>query len=183
MSMHHGVMRTPGLPAGATRTVWNAAHHTELMPGDLVLGRTGDVMRTLLGSCVAVILTDPRRTVGAMCHIVHVGRPSHTQRHNTAYGVVAMQEMFRRLTSVGITARLCQAFVYGGGNMFPGQVAGGGVGSRNAQWVMRYLQEHDIQILDDSIEGDGCRKVSWVVGADYPRVERMPVVREAPHAD
>ena len=40
------------------------------------LGYAGDRMKTLLGSCVAVILTDQRRTVGTMCHIVHVGRPT-----------------------------------------------------------------------------------------------------------
>ena len=35
----------------------------ELLPGDTALGYAGDRMKTLLGSCVAVILTDPRRTV------------------------------------------------------------------------------------------------------------------------
>jgi chemotaxis protein CheD len=153
------------------------------MPGDVVLGRAGDAMRTLLGSCVAVILTDPRRTVGAMCHIVHAGRPSHAHRHDTTYGVVAMDEMFRRLTSVGITARLCQAFVYGGGNMFPDRVADGGVGSRNVQWVMRFLHEHHIQMVDCATEGDGCRKVSWVVGPTPPQVEMMQVARGGGHAD
>ena len=38
----------------------------DLMPGDVALGTAGDQLKTLLGSCVSVILTDPRRTVGAM---------------------------------------------------------------------------------------------------------------------
>ena len=38
--------------------------HT-LHPGDVVCAERGDRMETLLGSCVAVVLTDPRRTVGA----------------------------------------------------------------------------------------------------------------------
>jgi chemotaxis protein CheD len=32
---------------------------TTLHPGDVVLGLRGDRLQTLLGSCVAVVLTDP----------------------------------------------------------------------------------------------------------------------------
>ena len=44
--------------------------HT-LHPGDLAFATRGERLDTLLGSCVAIVLTDPRRTVGVMCHIVH----------------------------------------------------------------------------------------------------------------
>jgi len=81
----------------------------ELMPGDVALGRAGDQLKTLLGSCVSVILTDPRRTVGVMCHIVHVGHPNAANQNNTAFGAVAMAEMTRRL---GSTPEL---FLTGGG--------------------------------------------------------------------
>ena len=42
-----------------------------LHPGDVACGERGERFETLLGSCVAIVLTDPRRTIGAMCHIVH----------------------------------------------------------------------------------------------------------------
>ena len=74
----------------------------ELMPGDVATGDAGEVLKTLLGSCVCVILTDPRRTVGSMCHIVHVGLPNAENRHNTAYGVAAMHAMFTELRARGI---------------------------------------------------------------------------------
>ena len=48
--------------------------HT-LHPGDLAFATRGERLDTLLGSCVAIVLTDPRRTVGVMCHIVHA-RPA-----------------------------------------------------------------------------------------------------------
>ena len=84
-----------------------AAAVYELMPGDVVLGRTGDQLKTLLGSCVAVILTDPRRTVATMCHIVHVARPNVANTGNTAYCVCAMDVMFDRLRVVCLTHRSC----------------------------------------------------------------------------
>lgn len=153
----------------------------ELMPGDVVLGAAGDQLRTLLGSCVSVILTDPRRTVGAMCHIVHVGRAKTGDSHNTAFGVPAMHEMFRLLQGVGIVPRLCHAFVYGGGNLFPDMLTAYDVGGNNAAWVMRYLRDHGISVVEQSLGGAGYRKVSWAVGGGDPVVEMVMVNQEAPH--
>ncbi len=149
------------------------AGNTELMPGDVVLGLAGDGLRTLLGSCVAVVLTDPRRTVGAMCHIVHVGTPNPANAHNTAYGAVAMRAMFERLHGVGIAAQRCHAFVYGGGNMFPALVSGPQVGQRNVHWALEFLAGHGIAVLDQCVGGCSYRRVWWRVGPDLPRVDNV----------
>ena len=159
--------------AGAVSVPQRSA--TELMPGDVALGLADDSLRTLLGSCVSVILTDPRRTVGAMCHIVHVGSPNAANRHNTAYGEVAMQDMFRRLQGVGILPQRCHAYVYGGGNMFPGIASGPLVGDRNAQWVWDFLHDHGIAVVDYSLGGTSYRKVSWTVGHSEPSVENVSI--------
>ncbi len=145
----------------------------ELMPGDVSLGLAGAQFKTLLGSCVAVILTDPRRTVASMCHIVHVGTPPADNRHNTAYGVVAMHEMFTRLRALGINPRMCQAYVFGGGNMFPHLFRERHVGANNVDWVLHYLQAHGVVIVDQCLGGNGYRKVSWTVGPQAPVVETV----------
>lgn len=145
----------------------------ELMPGDVALGQSGDQLKTLLGSCVSVILTDPRRTVGAMCHIVHVGKPNAANRRNTAYGTVAMDDMFAKLRAVGVNPAMCQAYVFGGGNMFPQLFGGTHVGSSNANWVLDFLEHHGIRVVDHSLSGNGYRKVSWTVGPEEPVVETV----------
>ena len=145
----------------------------DLMPGDVALGDVGAQFKTLLGSCVSVILTDPRRTVGSMCHIVHVGKPNADNRQNTAYGEVAMQVMFTQLRARGINPAMCQAFVYGGGNMFPQLFRGKHVGSSNVDWVLQYLQDQGVAVVDQCLGGAGYRKVSWTVGAQDPVVETV----------
>lgn len=157
-------LKLPGLPVN------NAV---ELMPGDVALGVADDQLKTLLGSCVSVILTDPRRTVGAMCHIVHVGTPNAANRHNTAYGVAAMHEMFTLLRSKSVNPRMCEAYVYGGGNMFPKLMTSTHVGQNNVDWVLDYLHHHGIGIVDHHLGGNGYRKVSWTVGPDEPVVETV----------
>ncbi|MDD2810701.1 chemotaxis protein CheD [Rhodoferax sp.] len=145
----------------------------ELLPGDVALGRSGDTLKTLLGSCVSVILTDPRRTVGVMCHIVHVGHPNAANQHNTAFGSVAMAEMTRRLFAIGFAPRSCEAYVVGGGNMFPQLVTHHHVGLNNVDWVMGYLAHHKIPVLKEDLGGTGYRKLSWVVGTKDPLVETV----------
>ena len=159
--------KAPPLSSG-----YNAAA-IELMPGHVVLGRAGDQLKTLLGSCVSVILTDPRRTVGVMCHIVHVGRPTAANAHNTAYGEVAMQEMFDLLIDVAIPPGRCHAFVYGGGNMFPQMFTTTHVGANNTHWVMNYLHDCGITVVDESLGGNGYRKVAWTVGREMPVVDTV----------
>jgi chemotaxis protein CheD len=156
-----------------------AVRTIELLPGDLAIGFIGDQFKTLLGSCVSVILTDPRRTVATMCHIVHVGQPNADNKVNTAYGANAMREMFRDLVSAGISPKLCQAFVFGGGNMFPDLMTQDNVGAKNGRWVMNFLLEHGIEVVAHSLEGTGYRKVSWTVGPQDPVSEMILVQSEA----
>lgn len=145
----------------------------ELMPGDVALATKGEQLKTLLGSCVSVILTDPRRTVATMSHIVHVGTPNAGNQYNTAYGSVSMQEMFGMLRSKGVNPAMCEAYVFGGGNMFPQIFNARNVGASNAEWVLGYLQAQGIVVVDQCLGGNGYRKVSWTVGMQEPLVETV----------
>jgi chemotaxis protein CheD len=153
------------------------------MPGDVALAFAQDQLKTLLGSCVSVILTDPKRTVAAMCHIVHVGKPNAANIRNTAYGVVAMDEMFARLRRVGVTPKLCEAYVFGGGNMFPHLFMARHVGASNSEWVLDYLHAQSIQVVDSCLGGNGYRKVAWTVGPTEPLVETVFAEQDSSHGD
>lgn len=154
--------------------------HT-LHPGDVARGTAGDRLETLLGSCVAVILTDPRRTVGVMCHIVHTGAMSNRLPKTSAHADVAFQTMHRLLLEFGITPSLCEAYVYGGGNMFPSQPnAPVDVGRDNARWVIDTLAETGIQVLYQDVGGTAYRRLSWMVSPDAPSVTSVQVDEVTP---
>lgn len=148
--------------------------HT-LHPGQLAFAERGERLETLLGSCVAVILTDARRTFGAMCHIVHAGTPVHANQDNCAYGPLALAAMDALLLSRGITPSLCQAYVYGGGNMFPQHYPGGGVGDSNAGWVMDALAARGVKVLLQDLGGTVYRRLAWTVGTHEPQVTSVLV--------
>lgn len=151
---------------GATRTT--------LYPGDVACGMRGDRFETLLGSCIAVVLTDPRRTVGAMCHIVHSTSAGSTPR-DSAWGDVALDLMYDLLRERGITPHLCEAYIYGGGNMFPGLCQGEHVGASNARWVLQALAAGGVRVLLQDVGGNTYRRLSWTVGPDAPQATAVTV--------
>jgi chemotaxis protein CheD len=166
------------LTAAGVLQAFGSVTHT-LHPGDVACGARGDRLVTLLGSCVAVVMTDPRRSVGAMCHIVHAspreGRHATAAHRDSAWGDVALDVMYEQLRKRGITPQLCEAYVYGGGNMFPGQFSAGHVGDSNARWTLQALAADGVRVLHHDLGGQRYRKLSWTVGPDAPEVTSVPL--------
>ena len=152
-----------------------AAPGRVLHPGDVVDAERGERLQTLLGSCVAIILTDPRRTVAAMCHVVHAGQPSQRSAHDSAYGEVALSAMARLLRARGITPGLCEAYVMGGGNMFPQQFSQAHVGLHNARWALGALARDGLRVVLADLGGTTYRRVAWTVGPNAPEVTAVAV--------
>ena len=161
--------------AGCARAMRDGAPLHTLHPGDVRVVDRGERLETLLGSCVAIVMTDPRRTVGAMCHVVH-SRPAIAEvRETAAWGEMALRTMYGGLLARGIVPALCEAWVYGGGHMFPERFSGPHVGQYNAQWALDTLQAEGIRVIDADLGGAHYRKLAWSVGAQPPQVVCVPV--------
>lgn len=167
------------LPWSATRPFVDSRAADPLVevlhPGDVALALAGHRLETLLGSCVSIILTDTRQTVGAMCHIVHAAEPPPQAAGDTSYARPAVEAMREGLWRVGMTPEFCRAYLYGGGNMFPDTFSERHVGAANVRWARAWLQAHGIAILAESTGGTFYRKVSWTVGQGEPSVQLVAV--------
>ena len=141
-----------------------------LHPGDVRCADRGTCLETLLGSCVAILLTDPRRSVGAMCHIVHCPAVENIGRGDTAFGSAALALMYTLLETRGIAPRLCEAYVFGGGNMFPSLFCETHVGQANAAWALAALAADGITVLRRDVGGAVYRRVRWTIGPGDPEV-------------
>jgi chemotaxis protein CheD len=146
-----------------------------LHPGDVACGVRGDRFETLLGSCVAVILADPRRTVGAMCHIVHAAGAPASRPGDTRHADVALAEMQRRLFAHDMRLELCEAYVFGGGNMFPRLYPHQPVGERNVHRVLDVLAAEGVRVLHHDVGGTAYRRLRWTVGPGAPEITAVAV--------
>jgi len=146
-----------------------------LHPGDVVCGDRGERLETLLGSCVSIVLTDPRRTVGVMCHILHSRSRGQAVPASAAFADVALDTMYAMLMAKGITPRLCVAYVYGGGNMFPDVFRNATVGDDNALWALEAMAADGIRVVHHDLGGRSYRRLAWTVGMGEPEVTSVHV--------
>jgi chemotaxis protein CheD len=167
-------MAAPAIPGAVQWPRLQAMLHT-LHPGDVAVVDRGDRMETLLGSCVAIVMTDPRRTVGAMCHIVHSRPPVGDAVETGVYAAGALRTMYAGLLARGITPSLCEAWVFGGGNMFPSLFAQRHVGDDNANWALDALARDGVRVIAHDVGGPVYRRLGWTVGTDAPDVVAVPV--------
>jgi chemotaxis protein CheD len=112
-----------------------------------------------------------------MCHVVHARPPVAGVAASTAYGDTALLKLNALLRSKGIEPRLCEAWAFGGGNMFPDRigplVSQGNVGRANAEWALDRLAELGVVVRGQSLGGNFYRRVSWLVGDGDPVIAEV----------
>ena len=165
-----------------------------LQPGEYCVGGAAHRIRTVLGSCVSVTLWDPASRVGAMSHFLLATRGAHGKRVDEVrgldlltldarYGDEALQLMLHDLALRKVAPTACRAKIFGGGNMFPHDHAGGAaaIGRRNGEAARGLLQEHGIEIESESLFGDGHRQIAFDVETGHVWAHQVsPPIAPAP---
>lgn len=136
-----------------------------LKPGDHFVGDAACRVRTLLGSCVSIVLWSGRRRMGAMSHFMLPGAAPDGECDGR-YGADALALMLAGLQARGVHAAELQAKVFGGGDMF-GSTVGlhTGIGARNGMAARALLARSGIPVTAESLFGEGHRQVLFDVAS------------------
>lgn len=143
-----------------------------LQPGELFVADAGFQIRTILGSCVSITLWHPLARVGGLSHFLLPTRGGAALPHELdgRYGDEALALMFKDLKAAGVNPGQCEAKIFGGGNMFPGNQHARGrhaialaVGKRNGEAARELLRLHNIAVVSESLFGIGHRQIIFDV--------------------
>lgn len=139
---------------------------------------TSVVMSTILGSCVAVCLFDPKAAVGGMNHFLLPGNangPSDRLR----YGVHSMELLINGLLRSGARRPDLQAKVFGGSSMSKRHDT---IGSSNSEFAESFLREESIPCVSSSLGGNSARRIKFHPATGLARQFLVPsdVVDETP---
>ncbi len=111
-----------------------------LLAGQLYLGRQAAMVRTLLGSCVAVTLWHPLKRVGGMCHFLLPQRTRKPEEpRDGRYGNEALELMVEAIQRNGLSPGGFEAHLYGGADTLPDRAGVKfNVGERNIEqgWAL-----------------------------------------------
>jgi chemotaxis protein CheD len=130
-------------------------------PGDVVVAGKGARLVTVLGSCVAVCVTDRTSGVGGMNHFLlpAPGSGPGSARH----GVVALPRLLRDLRVLGCEARRMEAKIFGGAYLIStGAPRPDHLGAQNIQLARRFLREHGIRVVAEDVDGQRGRRLVYV---------------------
>lgn len=154
-----------------------------LQPGDHFVGDAHYRLRTLLGSCVSIVLWHAGLRVGAMSHFLLAHRPRRRRAQpDGRYGEEAMVLMLQELKRLGVPPAECQGKIFGGGEMFPHQAYSEStqVGKRNGETARDLLAAHDIPLVSESLFGVGHRQIIFDIGSGDVWVRQVKLSDASP---
>lgn len=135
---------------------------------------------TLLGSCVAVCLYDPKLGLGGMNHFLlpTMGKGREIDDDVVLAGDFAMEVLVNAMLDKGASKSRLVAKAFGGGNVAgPLRVD---IGDRNAQFAQEWLEREGIPLLTSDFGGPWARKVLCVpaTGDAFCRCTRITTINQ-----
>jgi len=119
-----------------------------LLPSQWYFGPAPRLMRTLLGSCVAITIWHPKRKVGGMCHYL---LPSRTREPNMPlegrFGDEALGLLTREIARAALDPREFVAQMYGGADTLPDHLGVKfNIGERNIEVGWQLIERFGFQL-------------------------------------
>ncbi len=134
-----------------------------LEPGQLYISREAVLVKTILGSCVAVCLHDPKRKIGGINHYLLPYPGKDATKADGRYGATSVERLMAEIQRAGALRGNLKAYVVGGGRPVGGE-KGPQVGAANRELAVEMLMRYGIPILREETGGEFGRRVFFNTG-------------------
>lgn len=147
-----------------------------LHPGEYYSTGEDLVLSTVLGSCVAVVLFDPKHEIGGLNHFMLPGSVDSARpllSESARYGMYAMELLINDMMKKGVHKGDLRAKVFGGASLL--EYSGGSAGripESNIRFTFSYLEGEGIPVLARDVGGSLPRKIFV-----YPRTGKVLLKR------
>jgi chemotaxis protein CheD len=164
-----GADEAPQTAGGRFFDVVNGVWMVKIFPGEYyVTSQPDEVLVTILGSCVAACIRDPRTGIGGMNHFMLAEGKSQSwggDLESTRYGNFAMEKLINELLKLGCARQSLEIKVFGGGNVTDTRNL---IGTQNSEFVVRYLENEALPIAAQDLGGQYPRRIHY-----YPSTGRV----------
>lgn len=118
------------------------------------------VLTTILGSCVAACIRDPKAGVGGMNHFLLPGDASRLSPSSEAerYGAYLMEVLVNGLLRRGANRQRLEAKLFGGASVVKSLSP---IGRMNAEFARKFLATEGIKIVSESLGDERGRRVEY----------------------
>lgn len=173
--------RAPALPGfESLRRYWDPALDrmtVKVLPGEFYVSKEDEVVATVLGSCVAACIYDPKRQVGGMNHFM-LPEPRSVRDDWTAtaagraarYGSDAMEQLINAIMAAGGRRGDLQVKLFGGGRVLAQMTD---IGQRNIEFVQRYIAVESLNLCASDLGDVYPRQVQFFPFSGRARVRLL----------
>lgn len=165
---------------------WDDEHRcfaARLLPGEYYVTRAGELVTTVLGSCVSACVRDSRLKIGGMNHFMLPLDGSQgtsawgaTVSAATRYGNVAMERLINDILKLGGRREDLEIKLVGGGRVLAEMTTD--IGARNIAFVREYVKDEGFKVLGEDLGDVFARKVVY-----FPESGRIRVRKLNAHSD
>lgn len=142
---------------------WNAptGHWVaQVLPGDLYVSATDEVITTVLGSCVSACMRDPLAGVGGMNHFMLPEDPARDPTNGSClrYGMSAMERLINHILKFGGVKERLEVKIFGGGRIIRCNTD---IGADNVAFVHSYLASEGLSVAAEDVGGTVGRRLRY----------------------
>lgn len=129
-------------------------------PGDTYVTKDpGEMIVTVLGSCIAVCIRDRRLGLGGLNHFMLPDSPvDKTAGRAMRYGAFAMESLINEILKRGGARNNLEIKVFGGAQMMGLK---SDVGRRNIEFIKKYLAQEHFAIEASNVGGERARRIHY----------------------
>lgn len=160
---------------------WDQKHSlyaAKILPGEFYVTTQGELIATVLGSCVTACIRDPAIGVGGINHFMlpHFNNAKgHDWQHTpvsmeTRYGNIAMEKLINAILKIGGKKENLEIKLFGGGRVLDMRTD---IGQKNIDFVKQYLIKEGLNVAAEDVGGRYPRKIQYFPYTGRVRVKKL----------
>lgn len=165
---------------GAINRYWDkrmGLYAAKILPGEFYVSQAGEMIVTVLGSCVSACIRDKINGVGGMNHFMlpaqHQNPTGHPDMTGAArYGNWAMEYLINGILKNGGIRKNLEVKLFGGGRVLNGMNQMD-VGKQNIDFILHYLDQENITVAVQDLGGMYPRKVLYFPDTGSVKVRKL----------
>lgn len=155
----------------------NRAFAAKLTPGEYYVSAAGELVTTVLGSCISVCIRDKEQGIGGMNHFMlpmvdesRNGWDSKLLSTAARYGNVAMERLINTILVNGGKRERLECKVFGGARVLN---LDSDVGSKNIAFITEYLRVEKLELAAHDLGGQWPRKIIYFPETGVVRLKKL----------
>ena len=157
---------------------WDRTHHiyaAKILPGEYYVTMHGEMITTVLGSCISACIRDSKLGIGGMNHFMlpHTSTDkSSWQCSSTAarYGHYAMEIVINDILKNGGKRENLEVKLFGGGQVLAQKTS---VGDNNISFARDYVNTEGLYLASEDLGGTHPRKVIFYPDTGRVRMKKL----------